>query len=362
MIMRASFGQLILFVVVVLFAGVGCRPHSVNEPNKPINSTDSIPEGSSDSIGKPEPDGSGLLMFCTGDYTENVSLGRVAPWNMVKFGIRVGDDVDSILQQLSNTECKLYLVLEYTDVTSSADMHYVPACWQKVSAGEAMADTIYGYTKRVLKLVDISRVEFVQISRCVSSGLMWYSDDDILFPSQPLLSNFQGWKTQSMYLNAASKAIREVCPAAKIVLQTDKMGATESLHRQMSNLLDYWKQLQVDYDVLSIYYAPIYKGALSVLESTFQALDFETLDGRNVHIETFYPCDNLPEVLCAYSADKLGYPYSKSGQKQFLLDCKELITSYLTEMKSSGGCCFIYRYAASEDCFQLKDVKCMLNE
>lgn len=361
MIMRASFGQLILLVVVVLFAGVGCRPHSVNEPNKPINSTDSIPEGSSDSIEKPDPEGSGSLLY-TGDYTENVSLGRVAPWNMVKFGIRVGDDVDSILQQLSNTACTLYLVLEYTDVTSSADMHYVPACWQKVSAGEDMADTIYAYTKRVLEHMDDSRVAYVQISRCVSNGLIWYSSDDILSLSQPISSNIQGWKNQSMYLNAASKAIREQCPAAKIVLQTDRMGSTEPLHRQLSNLVDYWKQLQVDYDALSIYYAPIIKGPLSALESTFLALDFEALDGKSLHVETFYPCKALPDEQDGFSEGKLGYPYSTSGQKQFLLDCKELIASYLTDMKSSDGCCFIYRYAASEDCFQLKNVNCMLNE
>ena len=354
--------RIVVCLFFMVFAMIGCRPHSVNEPNRPLNPNDSVPAGSLDTTNANEPIDSLPLLFCTGDYTENVSLGGFAPCNMVKLGIRVGDDVDSILQQLSNTECALYLVLEYADVTSSADLHFVPDCWQKVTAGEAMADTIYGYTKRVLKLVDISRVEFVQISRCVSSGLMWYSDDDILSPSQPLLSNFQGWKTQSMYLNAASKAIREVGPAAKIVLQTDKMGATESLHRQMSNLVDYWKQLQVDYDVLSIYYAPIYKGALSVLESTFQALDFETLDGRNVHIETFYPCDNLPEVLGAYSADKLGYPYSKSGQKQFLLDCKELTASYLANAKCTDTCYFIYRYAASGDYFQLKNADCLLNE
>lgn len=335
--------------MMVALCFFSCRKPLSEEPNLPTNPQDSV-------VVTPDP----VVPQVAYDFTEDLSRARFSSASLIKFGIRVGDKPDSLMQILSSsigdrTEVETYLVMEYTDTISSADYHYLPACWRDVPAEQDLADTVYQYTRNVLEACiasgGSSTIRYVQLSRCISLGFLWHTEADMLRPSKPLLANDQRSINQASYLKAAIRAIRELCPDAKIVLQTDRVGETDGLHNQLVNLINYWSELGVDYDVLSLYYNPVkHRDAISGLESALSDALFQLCMEEStwsVHLETFYPAEEFPDDYL--SSDKVGYNYSSGGQYLYLTAARDVFQSILGNRAS----CFIYRYGASSDSFQL---------
>lgn len=344
----------LLFVAGVF---IGCRPSGMTEP---IN-----PGEEKDSVLTPDPDGPVAdptqKWQVTGDYSENISLALPSPWNIVKVGVKVGDDVEFVMRDLVDSGRKIYLVIEYTDTISSPDYHYLPECWQGTPGGKILADTVSAYTMRVMRMLSSmgADLEYVQLSRNISTGLLWHSDADQLFLSKPLSENMVGWENQCLYIRRAVEAIKGVYPHAKIVLQTNRLSNTTTVQKQLSNLLDNWSLLSVEYDVLSLFYNPTKQGGLDVLESALLSIDKGQINGKEIHFETCFPGDPLSGDYL--SEKKVGYPYSREGQRQYLKDCYALVTRYFPVCEDMKYGYFIYRYASSLDNFQLKETGYLLN-
>lgn len=344
----------ILFFAFLSAAGMllSCRSANSDEPNSPSE------EISSQFSSKP--------MLLVGDYTENVALAASAPWPTVRVGLCVEDDVDSLMSLVMPGTKDCYLVLEYLDTIGSVTYHYVPSCWADVPHGQPLADSVYAYTRRtLLRVLETSvstppaaAIRYVQLGRCVSGGLLWRDASDQLFPGRPMEGYEQAWHNQALYFGAATRAVRELCPGAKIVLHTNRLGLTESLHRQMANLIAYWSLLGLDYDVLTLAFNPLkHDVALSVLESVVSDVDFRTwvhATGVELHLETFYPCHDLPSDFGYLSGTKVGYPYSSAGQKQYLEEVCSLLQT-CREQYALPFCGLIYRYCASNEYYQLFD-------
>lgn len=305
-------------------------------------------------------------VLLAGDYTENMALAASAPWPVVRVGLRVGDNVDSLMTLVMPGVKDCYLVLEYLDTLGSASYHYVPSCWADVPHGQPLADSVYAYTRRTLLRVlatsvatpPAAAIRYVQLGRCVSGGLLWHEESDQLLPARPMEGYELAWRNQSIYLKAASRAVREVCPGAKIVLHHDRVGETESIRKQMSNLLAYWSLLGIDYDVLALAFNPLKcEPALSALEYSLTDEEFRAWVnnvGVQLHLETFYPCRDLPSELTYLSETKVGYPYSYAGQKQYLEAVCALLKT-CREQYALPVCGLIYRYCAPNPYFQLFD-------
>lgn len=346
-------------LLFVAGAFIGCRPSAMSEP---------IDTGENkDSVLTPDPYepvvDSTQKWQVTGDYSEDISLALPSPWNIVKVGVRVGDDIEFVMHDLVDGKRKIYLVIEYTDTISSFEYHYLPVCWQQVQAGEMLADTISAYTVRLMRTLSMmgADVTFVQLSRNISNGLLWHSDADQLSLSKSMSDNLAGWKNQCLYIRMAVEAIKGVYPQAKIVLQTNRLGYTTAVQNQLSNLLNNWNNLSVDYDVLSLSYNPAKQGGLDVLESALSAIDKGQINGKEIHFETCFPCDVLPTEYYGLSSKNVGYSYSRDGQRQYLKDCYALVNRYFPICEDMKCGYFIYRYASSLDCFQLMETSYLLN-
>lgn len=345
---------------------VSCHQICPPVPDEPVPG-DTIPQ---DTVNTPS-------FLYVGDYTEDLSAIVSSPFDIARIGIRVGDNMDSVGE-------RGFLLLEFTDTTSAVDYHYLPACWRDVPAGQPLADTVYQYTQRVMqslapigeKGAEGGKGAYVQISRDISHGLLWHTVADQLVLTKPMSANPTAWQNQALYIKAAIRAIRECCPEAKIVLQTSKLGSTESLHEQLPRLISNWAELGIDYDVLSFYVAPAIRSDLTQFESGLTSLfnsgslstfDFGLLSGKEFHFETFYPCTEPPAELGCRTASKAGYSYTPSGQRDYLRDWKNIITKSLAlfgERVPEGRVrgCFIYRHATSPSYFRLYDYNYLAND
>jgi len=333
------------------------------------------PDLSGDTVSDSTSGDTALSWLYMGDYTDDLSSVATAPFDIVRIGIRVGDDLASLMQNLSSSledTTRVGYVLEFTDTTSSVDYHYLPACWRDVSAGQVLADTVYQYSKRTLSGLPAS-IQYVQISRDISHGLLWHSEKDQLVLTKPMSADSSAWQNQALYIKAAIRAIREICPEARIVLQTSKVGSTESLHEQLPRLINNWAELGIDYDVLSFYVAPAIHSSLVDFENGLSAFDFSLVADKELHFETFYPCSSdIPEDVFVRSASKAGYSYTSSGQRDYLLAWKTVINSRLCAFRlsartskvsvSNTPVALIYRHATSPSYFRLYDYQYLINE
>lgn len=335
--MTRTYLRILLLTLCAMCVWTGCRPTVADDPQSPNDSQDTL-----------------ASWKITGDYTENPFLANTASWDVIKLGVKVGDNLDSLMSVLGESTPVLYLVLEYTDRVSSADYHYLPSCWQDVPATE-LTDTVAAYTANVLQQIRSLgvNVAYVQLSRNISNGFLWSTSDDMLYPSQLMSKNQDGWLRFGQYLSAAGNAVRMVYPKAKIVLQTDLLGSGTSYQQSLFNLLNNWEILGVKYDALSFFYNPVIQGGLSELTNAFAAFDRTVLANRELHFETCYPSSALSEDVGALSWEKVGYPYSSFGQQRYLNDCFELLTKTFPMAENMGY--FIYRYASSMDNYQLTD-------
>jgi len=333
------------------------------------------PDLSGDSTTEITPGDTALSWLYMGDYTEDISSVASSPYDVVRIGVLVEDELASMMQNLSSSledTTKVGYILEFTDTTSAIDYHYLPTCWRDVPAGQVLADTVYQYTKRTLSGLPAS-IQYVQISRDISHGLLWHSEKDQLVLTKPMSADSSAWQNQALYIKAAIRAIREVCPETRIVLQTSKVGSTESLHEQLPRLINNWAELGIDYDVLSFYVAPAIHSSLVDFENGLSAFDFNLVADKELHFETFYPCSSdIPEDVFVRSASKAGYPYTSLGQRDYLQAWKTVINNRLAAFKrsertskvsaSNTPVVLIYRHATSPSYFRLCDYQYLVNE
>lgn len=343
----------LLFVLVLLMAA--CRPQNIPE-DKQTSETETSDPPSIPTQEEPSVENVSFSYVC--DFTENIAYTASSPWDTVKFGVCVGDNVDSVCQIL---DCRknVYLVLELADTITDDSHHYLPACWMDVPVGQPLADSVFAYTLRTLRQFEKNhvQVQYVQLSRCISNGIFWRTNEDILLPAKEMANNAEGWRNFALYLNAAACAVREVFPQAKIVLQTDRFGTSESIHLQLQNLLIYWAKLGVDYDVLSMYYNPFERGSLNNVKSSLDEFDFELIETKSLHFETFYPCSAVPDGM-GLAWDKIGYLYTSAGQKQYLQAVRDLLRSVVPRKSIT----LIYRYAGMDGYLGLYNYRYLKDE
>ena len=122
------------------------------------------------------------------------------------------------------------------------------------------------------------------------------------------------WDSFSKALKNASKACREVCPEAKIIIHTEQCANNPTLDVAFFNRI---KANEVNYDIIGTSYYPYYKGPISNLDKGLTQLEINFPDKQIMIVETG----------CGYHykmGDKeTGYPLTYEGQQKFTA---ELIT------------------------------------
>lgn len=239
-------------------------------------------------------------------------------------------DMDYILplcKRIKDSGMALVLDFHYSDTWADPGKQWTPAAWAGLS-DEQLYQKIYEYTKESLATLKAAGVtpDFIQPGNEISYGMLW---GPVGTPSSQLKKTFMGssanWNRLGRLLSQAIKACREECPAAGIILHTERTAQVDV----QKNFYDKMKEMKVDYDIIGLSYYPYFHGTLTNLEKAITSLEQNFADKNIMIVETGYSYKwEVPGT-----SEPVAYPYSDAGQNQF---AKDLVAMLLKHEKVNG--------------------------
>ena len=235
--------------------------------------------------------------------------------------------VKALGKRIKDAGHKFMLDFHYSDTWADPGKQWTPDAWKTLN-DEALATKLYEYTKSCLEALKAAGAEpdFIQTGNEISYGMLWGvagTTANRCYTNSPEAN----WNRFFSLLNKAGAACREICPNAKIIIHSERVGAKDVL-------IDYFDRIKtasIDYDIIGLSYYPAYHGNLATLEGALRVLEERNYGKDIMIVETGY-CYAwaLDGTTFDYTAT---YPYTEEGQRQFTAD---LITS-LNKYKSVKG-------------------------
>lgn len=174
----------------------------------------------------------------------------------------------------------LLLDFHYSDTWADPSNQWIPKSWAGLTEIELQAK-IYQYTKECLqRLVEEGATpDFVQPGNEITYGMLWSETVNRTDRTNRCFydSPQEYWNRFINLLGQATKAIREVCPEAGIVLHTERSGDVFAL-RDI-----YGRLSKVDYDIIGLSYYPFWHGPFETLSESLSGLA-ETFPDKKVHM------------------------------------------------------------------------------
>ena len=235
--------------------------------------------------------------------------------------------VKALGKRIKDAGHKFMLDFHYSDTWADPGKQWTPDAWKTLN-DEALATKLYEYTKNCLEALKAAGAEpdFIQTGNEISYGMLWGvagTTANRCYTNSPEAN----WNRFFSLLNKAGAACREICPHAKIIIHSERVGAKNVL-------IDYFDRIKtasIDYDIIGLSYYPAYHGDLATLEGALRVLEERNYGKDIMIVETGYSYAwELDGTTFDYTAT---YPYTEEGQRQFTAD---LITS-LNKYKSVKG-------------------------
>lgn len=229
------------------------------------------------------------------------------------------DYVVRLCKRIKQEGFTLLLDFHYSDTWADPANQWIPQEWADLSEIELQAK-VYQYTKECLqRLVDEGATpDFVQPGNEISYGMLWstYANRNDRSNRCFYNSSQESWNRFVNLLGQATKAIREVCPDAGIVLHTERSGNLDSLKDI------YGRLSKVDYDIIGLSYYPFWHGSLETLSKSLDGLAEEFPDKQVHMVEVAYHYQWPPQSEFDFSSI---WPISPDGQAAYTRDLvKEL--------------------------------------
>ncbi|MGN0213402.1 MAG: glycosyl hydrolase 53 family protein [Muribaculaceae bacterium] len=248
--------------------------------------------------------------------------------------------VTSLGKRIKDAGLYFLLDIHYSDTWADVGKQAIPASWSMnaSTATATIAEKVYDYTKQSLQtLADAGATpDFVQVGNEVSYGMLWdtctysgltvtmKSKTQACYPAQTYDSYSAQWTRFATLLSNGAKAVREVCPDAKIVLHSERTSVPTATR----NFYQYIERAGfTDYDIIGLSYYPIWHGSLETLQTTLNILVTNFPNKEIQIVETGYY--NTTE--CASSSDQdfsSTWAYSPAGQAAFLADLIDTLHDY----------------------------------
>ena len=229
------------------------------------------------------------------------------------------DFVKNLGKNIKDAGLKFMLDFHYSDTWADPGKQGTPASWKTINT--PTYEYIYTYTKESLQaMVDAGATpDFIQIGNEISFGMLW---DGCKVSANSDWNAYldTNWDHLATALKNASKACREICPDAKIIIHTEQCANNPTLDVAFYNRV---KDNEVDYDIIGVSYYPYFKGPVS------------NLDNGLTKLETSFPEKKIMvvETGCSYKyamgdEDKQYYPLTYEGQRQFTEDLVTMLNNH----------------------------------
>lgn len=247
---------------------------------------------------------------------------------------QVCQDLDYVVrfcQRLKAAGFAIMLDFHYSDTWADPSNQWIPAEWATLSE-TALSTKVYEYTKECLqRLVAAGAApDFIQPGNEISYGMLWSATVNRNTRTNRCYSDSPqaNWTRFITLLNQATKACREVCPNAKIIIHTERSGDTSALKDIYTRLA------RVDYDVIGLSYYPFWHKSLSVLSQSLNMLAQQFPDKPVQVVETAYYYQYQPSVGGGITYDfSSTWPVSPAGQAAF---ARDLITELRKHANVNG--------------------------
>lgn len=216
--------------------------------------------------------------------------------------------VKTLGRRIKEAGFQLMLDFHYSDTWADPGKQFIPRAWKDVNA-EALADSVYAYTKRSLEEMKRAGAEpeLIQVGNEISFGMLWPHGKTAPHANA-------NWTVFIRMLRQGVKACREACPKAKVIIHTEQAG-------KWVNTKDFYDRLKassLDYDIIGLSYYPMWHDDLLTLSATLDSLACRYADKEIMIVEAaaYYSHDN---DKWAKSADEFSeyYPISPAGQWEF---------------------------------------------
>ncbi len=205
---------------------------------------------------------------------------------------------------------KLLVNFHYSDFWADPAKQMVPKAWKGMNIDQK-SEALYEYTKECLEMLAQAGIDvgMVQIGN-ETNGYMCGESSSAL----------GGWKKITQLMSAGSKAVREVCPDALVVIHFANP-------EKVTNYVSYSKNLDyygVDYDVFASSYYPFWHGTLDNLSEVLSNVA-ETYDKKVMIAETSYAFTSENTDLYGNTIGDGGgivkeYPFTVQGQANLVRD------------------------------------------
>lgn len=221
-------------------------------------------------------------------------------------------------KRATENKMKLLVNFHYSDFWADPAKQKAPKSWATLDIDEK-CDAIYEYTKECLSRLISEGVEIgmVQVGNETNGAMCGeYSEDE------------GGWERICKMMSAGSRAVREVCPEALVVIHFSNPEKVTNYGEYSYNLAKY----EVDYDVFASSYYPFWHGTLENLTNLLNKVQNDY--GKKVMIaETSYAytpddTDFNANTIGAGSDLDGGYPFSVEGQAEAFRDLVEATVNF----------------------------------
>lgn len=216
--------------------------------------------------------------------------------------------VTSLCKRIKRNGMQVMLDFHYSDTWADPGKQFIPSRWLGCSAS-ALCDSVYSYTASVLKHLRRNGVtpDHIQVGNEITFGTLWP-----VGKTDPLEDG--NWDVLSRMLKSGVRACREQCPAAKVIIHTEKAG-------EWAMTKGYYEKLEkygVDYDIIGLSYYPMWHKTISNLSVTLDSIAAAFPDKDVMIVETafYYSHENDPWAQDSSQYSEL-YPISPAGQAQF---------------------------------------------
>ena len=237
--------------------------------------------------------------------------------------------VKALGKRIKDAGMKLMLDIHYSDTWADPAKQWTPEAWKSLDDA-ALAEKVYSYTADALKQLKDAGAEpdLVQTGNEISYGMLWGRPDGSLQQCWP--SSTANWDRFANLLKQATKAVRETCPSAKIILHVERVSISQQNdnkeYKALTNFFSKMNTYAIDYDVIGLSYYPYFHGALSELDGAITKLEAGWPNKEIMVVETGYPY--AWAVPGTTYEDTKTWPYSDEGQKLFTDDLIAMLNKH----------------------------------
>ena len=210
------------------------------------------------------------------------------------------------------------LDFHYSDCWTDPGKQRKPKAWEGYNAAQ-LEQAVYDFTKQTLTdfVRDGAAPDMVQVGNELTNGLLWPEGQ------VPHYDNI------ARFVSAGVRAVRETCPAAKIMIHLDNGGKNELYRNWFDEYIH--KNKGEDFDIIGLSYYPFWHGTLSDLANNMndiavrykkELIVAEVSMGHTVEdyidYEKLAPDKRKGMATKPELCEKVPFAMTKEGQSEFM--------------------------------------------